>query len=174
MYIWQCPIPWDDAWLEVVAYIKIEIPVLVQSLMKSVLSFTSSQMDQAIWGVVSAAVRKLGLWGIHWDTLSTLAWCMCFTITGRIWMMAICSWLNPDIYIGTFVADLLTMGHQIFFWAVNRSQVRIWINSLASNASFCPVAQNQVQVIAGAKLRVICPISWTCCSWKSNDQKTSK
>ena len=35
-----------------------EIPVLVRSLQSSILSSTSFQMDNTVWGVVSAAVEQ--------------------------------------------------------------------------------------------------------------------
>ena len=40
----------------------LQIPVLFQSLKSSILNLTYSQMDQTFWGVVSAAVRRLGPW----------------------------------------------------------------------------------------------------------------
>ena len=44
--------------LESAADVKMEIPVLVQSLKSSILSSTSFQMVKNFWGVVSAAVEK--------------------------------------------------------------------------------------------------------------------
>ena len=38
---------------------------LVGSLKPSILSLASSQMDQTFWGVASAAVGRLGTWGVH-------------------------------------------------------------------------------------------------------------
>ena len=49
-----------------------EMPVLVRSLKSSILRLTSSQTDQTFSGVVSATVGRLGLWGVHLDTLSPL------------------------------------------------------------------------------------------------------
>ena len=40
------------------ADVKMEIPVLVQSLKSSILSSTSFQMGKIFWGVVSAAVEQ--------------------------------------------------------------------------------------------------------------------
>ena len=60
---------------------KIGIQVLVRSLKSSVLSLTSSQMDQTIWGVVSAAVGRLGTWGVHLRYAFPLARSIRFTIT---------------------------------------------------------------------------------------------
>ena len=40
------------------ADVKLEMPVLVQSLKSSILSSTSFQMGKTFWGVVSAAVVK--------------------------------------------------------------------------------------------------------------------
>ena len=40
------------------ADVKMEIPVLVQSLKSSILGSTSFQMSKTFWGVVSAAVEQ--------------------------------------------------------------------------------------------------------------------
>ena len=48
------------------ADVKLEITVLVRSLKSSILSSTSSQLDDAFWGVGSAAVeqtRRKASWG---------------------------------------------------------------------------------------------------------------
>ena len=49
-------------------------------LKSSILSLTSSQLDQTFWGVVSAAVGRLGTWGVHLRYPFPLTRCIWFTI----------------------------------------------------------------------------------------------
>ena len=63
------------------AYVKMEIPVLLWSLKSSVLSLTSFQIDQTFWRVASAAVGRLGTWGVHFKYPVPLGrWMIWFTI----------------------------------------------------------------------------------------------
>ena len=45
--------------------IKMEVPVLMTSLKSCILNLISSKMDKTLCGVVSAALRKWGPWGVH-------------------------------------------------------------------------------------------------------------
>ena len=51
--------PLHDIWIPA-AHVKMEVPVLIRSLKSSILSSTSSQLDDTFWGVGSAAVEQSG------------------------------------------------------------------------------------------------------------------